>query len=144
MHRKWFAALCLPLLLAACGTPPSGGKVQSASTGSARGGARQPYLGSVRPPSRTPPPAAHVQTLPGLEGVIGSTSADLVRRFGDPRLDVHEGDARKLQFSGTPCILDVYLYPTKTSREPLATYVEARRSDGRDVDKAACVRGLKR
>ncbi len=82
---------------------------------------------------------------PGLEGVIGGTQTQLIRQFGNPRLDVWEDDARKLQFSGTSCILDVYLYPTKSSRDPLATYVEARRtSDGRDVDKAACVRELKR
>jgi len=38
----------------------------------------------------------------------------------------------------------VYLYPTTASREPLASYVDARRaSDGQDVDRAACVAALK-
>ncbi len=80
---------------------------------------------------------------PGLEGVVGTTQAQIVGQFGQPRLDVWEGDARKLQFTGTACILDIYLYPFSRSRDPLATYVEARRSDGRDVDKAACVRALR-
>lgn len=81
---------------------------------------------------------------PGLEGVIGATQNQLVRQFGQPRLDVWEGDARKLQFTGTACLLDIYLYPTSQSREPLATHVDARRaSDGKDVNKAACVRALK-
>jgi hypothetical protein len=57
---------------------------------------------------------------------------------------VWEGDARKLQFSGSPCILDVYLYPGAQGREPQATYVDARRSDGRDVDRAACVQALRK
>ena len=55
-----------------------------------------------------------------------------------------EGDARKLQFSGTACILDVFLYPGAPGREPQATYVEARRgSDGKDVDRASCVAALR-
>lgn len=82
--------------------------------------------------------------MPGLESVIGANAADLTRQFGPARLDVREGDARKLQFSGESCVLDVYLYPTSRSREPLATYVDARRaSDGREVDKAACAGALK-
>lgn len=83
--------------------------------------------------------------MPGLEGVIGVTADQLVRQFGQARLDVREGDARKLQFTGTACVLDVYLYPTSNSREPIATYVEARRSsDARAVDRADCVKALRR
>lgn len=82
---------------------------------------------------------------PGLENVVGADAGALTRLFGPPRLDVIEGDARKLQFVGKACLLDVYLYPSSRSREPLATYVDARRaSDGRDVDKGACVSALRR
>jgi hypothetical protein len=100
--------------------------------------------GPVRRPITRPPPQAQVQQLPGLEGVIGATAADLTRHFGTPRLDVIEGDARKLQFTGTACVLDVYLYPSAPGREPQATYVDARRGDGRDVDRAACIEALKK
>ena len=56
-----------------------------------------------------------------------------------------EGDARKLQFAGEPCVLDIYLYPLRPGAEPTATYVDARRtSDALDVDRAACVRALGR
>jgi hypothetical protein len=83
--------------------------------------------------------------LPGLEGVIGATSAELVNRFGAARLDVAEGDARKLQFSGNACVLDIFLYPGAPGAEPQATYVDARRpSDGQDVDRAACVAALRK
>lgn len=83
--------------------------------------------------------------IPGLEGVIGATAPQLVRKFGEARLDVWEGDARKLQFTGKPCILDVYLYPTSRAREPIATYVDARRSsDAMAVDRASCVKALKK
>lgn len=98
----------------------------------------------VRAPVKRPPPVAQVQQLPGLEGVIGSTTAQLTRQFGPARLDVWEGDARKLQFSGTACVLDVYLYPRAAGTEPQATYVDARRSDGRDVDRAACIQALRK
>jgi hypothetical protein len=81
----------------------------------------------------------------GLEGVIGADSAALQRQFGTPRLDVWEGDARKLQFSGEACVLDIYLYPPSPGAAPTATYVDARRaSDGLDVDRASCVKALRR
>lgn len=82
--------------------------------------------------------------IPGLEGVIGSDAGALTRQFGTARLDVKEGDVRKLQFSGTACVLDIYLYPPSPNAEPRATYVDARRaSDGLDVDRAACVAALR-
>lgn len=83
--------------------------------------------------------------MPGLEAVIGATEKQITRQFGQARLNIWEGDVRKLQFTGSPCTLDVYLYPTSRSSEPVATYVDARRaSDGQDVDRAACVAALKR
>jgi predicted small lipoprotein YifL len=99
----------------------------------------------VAPLRRQPPPSAHVQQVPGVEGVIGAEAAALIRLFGHPRLDVWEGDARKLQFAGTPCVLDIYLYPPAAGKAPQATYVEARRaSDAREVDRAACIAGLRK
>jgi hypothetical protein len=116
-----------------------------ASTGGTTGGKTRPSSTrtAVRTPVATPIRDPQFRMEPGLEGVIGATQAQVIGQFGKPRLDVWEGDARKLQFNGTACILDIYLYPTSRSREPLATFVEARRSDGRDVDKAACVGALR-
>ena len=105
----------------------------------------------TRFPTRPAPPAtggfrtARVMNATGLESVVGADSAALQRQFGKPRLDVWEGDARKLQFSGEACVLDVYLYPPRPGATPTATYVDARRaSDGLDVDRAACVKALRR
>ncbi|MCB2057825.1 MAG: hypothetical protein KDE30_07920, partial [Novosphingobium sp.] len=70
---------------------------------------------------------------------------ELTGQFGTARLDVYEGDARKLQFVGSACVLDVFLYPPAPGREPEATYVEARRaSDAQDVSDAACIAALRR
>jgi hypothetical protein len=81
----------------------------------------------------------------GLERVIGAHAAQLVRQFGQPQLDVREGDVRKMQFAGESCVLDVFLYPLRENAEPEATWVEARRrSDGLDVNRAACVSALRR
>jgi hypothetical protein len=136
--RAWLAAPLI-VLLAACGG--SGGAVQSTR---ATATPPPPRATAVRRPVRTPPPTARVQALPGIEGVIGAERADLLRQFGPARLDVWEGDARKLQFTGTACVLDVYLYPPQQGREPQATYVDARRpSDGQDVDRAACIAALR-
>lgn len=104
------------------------------------------------PPTRPVPVIAsggfkppRVMNLPGVEGVIGASAADLQRLFGAARLDVFEGDARKLQFTGEPCVLDVYLYPLRQGADPTATYVDARRaSDGLDVDRASCIAALRR
>ena len=86
-----------------------------------------------------------MQRLPGLEYVIEEDAAGLQRLFGQPRLDNREGDMRKLQFAGTACVLDVFLYPLRQGGEPVATHVEARRaSDGQEVDRAACAQALRR
>lgn len=83
--------------------------------------------------------------VPGLEQVIGQNQAGLQRQFGTPRLNVREGDARKLQFTSEACVLDIYLYPLSQGAEPTATYVDARRaSDGLDVDRASCVNAMTR
>lgn len=133
-------ALALVPLLAACGGA-QGGKVASTAATPPPPRASLP----VRVPVRTAPPPARLQVAPGLEGVIGQRAEDLERQFGPARLDVLEGDARKLQFGGSACVLDIYLYPQSGSREVQATYVEARRaSDGQDVDRAACIAALRK
>lgn len=131
----------LSLMLAACGggVIPSGGK-----TPVVRSATQPPVRTTVPRPGPVGKPAAQVQMIPGLESVIGSDALQLGRTFGTPRLDVIEDDARKLQWSGTACILDVYLYPQPGSSRPTATYVDARRGDGRDVDRAACVAALRK
>ena len=134
-------ATLLPLALAACGSVTA---IPPASTPAPTRAASVPATRPAPPPA-TGFRAAKVMNLPGLEGVIGADSAGLQRQFGAPRLDVWEGDARKLQFSGEACVLDVYLYPPRLGAAPTATYVDARRaSDGLDVDRASCVKALKR
>lgn len=143
-------ALCHAVLIAlscslgACGGSSGGGKVKSASIITPRPPVVSTPAPMVRPPMRYRPRNPQVQTAPGLEGVIGMTVPALLRQFGQPRLDVTEGDARKLQFTGSDCVLDIYLYPDSPGHEPEATWVDARRaSDGQDTDRAACIAGLK-
>ena len=83
--------------------------------------------------------------LPGLEGVIGESVSGVQRQFGEPTLDVAEGDVRKLQYRGASCVLDIYFYPLRPGAQPTATHVDARRSsDALDVDRAACVAASRR
>jgi hypothetical protein len=72
---------------------------------------------------------------------MGKDAATLTRMFGKPRLDVVEVQGRKLQFSGRACILDAYLYPDGKNAE-VVTHIDARRSDGAEVDRAQCVNAL--
>lgn len=145
--RRLLPLLLVPLIagcVTASPTPTPQQPQRSNTPGS------QPRPSTIIPPTVPPRPtpgfrAPQVQHAPGLEGVIEQNTGALVRQFGSPRLDVREGDARKLQFSGTACVLDVFLYPLRQGGEPVATYVEARRaSDGQEVDRAACVQALRR
>ena len=138
MNRRILLTVPALLALSACGTDDA---------------TLRPLPAPVRPTliRPAPPPipqsqqrrAAHVFAAPGLEGVIGADADALTRLFGPPRLDVREGDARKLQWSGGACLLDAYLYPPDNGGRAAATYVDARRGDGRDVDRAACVAALR-
>lgn len=143
--RQILVALAPLPLLAACVSAGSMPVIIPDRQAQGRAPAQQP----VRvPPSEPAPPSSsfispQVMRAAGLENVIGQGAAQLERRFGKPRLDVVEGDARKLQFSGEACVLDIFLYPMRPGEAPVATQVEARRaSDGLDVDRAACVRAL--
>lgn len=143
---KFLPILGLPLLGACVASTQA--NVPAAGTNTA----------NSRPRTMTPPPtrpgpvtnsgvfqAPRVMNLPGVEGVIGANADSLQRLFGPARLDVFEGDARKLQFTGAPCVLDIYLYPARPGAGPTATYLDARRaSDGLDVDRASCIAALRR
>ena len=137
-------AMIVPLALAGCVSAP---RMEPA--------APRPAAAVRPPPQQSAGPAvAHsapgfiaptVMRLPGLESVIGADARRLTEIFGPARLTVPEGDAVKLQFAGTPCVLDVFLYPLRPGGQPSATHVEARRpSDGQDVDRANCVAALRR
>jgi len=97
-----------------------------------------------RPPrsagSVAPPPMREA----GLGRVLGHTAPQLVQLFGPADLDAHEGNARRLQFTGAACVLDVYLYPRDKGGEPEASYVDARTPQGEDIDRASCVSALSR
>ena len=81
----------------------------------------------------------------GLENVLGAPASALTRRLGEPRLDWVDGDVRKLQFAGTACVMDIYLYPLQPGAEPVATHVEARqREGGAPVDRGQCLSEITR
>ena len=95
-------------------------------------------------PAPEQPARQATQDRRGLGDVMGKNVAELKRMFGEPRLDVVEVYGRKLQFSGKPCILDAYLYPDGKNGQEIVTHIDARRSDGAEVDRAACVNALSR
>ncbi|MFC3101038.1 hypothetical protein [Altererythrobacter lauratis] len=145
---RFLATIAATLALAACATtpaPPAGG------------GVPPPVRPQVPPPSASVPPTVplpppvdgfrqpEIMRGPGLDGVVREHAPSLIRQFGTPRLDVAEGDMRKLQFSGPACVLDIYLYPLRPGADPVATWLEARRaSDGAQVDLLACMQALRR
>jgi hypothetical protein len=108
--------------------------------------------GTVPPPRPTAPAERTAATIPvrpvldkrGLEAVMGKDIATLKRLFGEPRLDVVEVYGRKLQFAGKACVLDAFFYPDGKGGSEIVTHVDARRSDGAAVDRAACVDALQR
>jgi hypothetical protein len=140
MRHSRLAALGSFALLAAC-EPTTHGPVSTPPPPKAPGTA---LVTPPRAPEAMQRRSATVHMLPGLEGVIGATATGLGKLFGPPRLDVFEGDVRKLQFTGEACVLDVYLYPKARGAEPEATYTEARdATTGRAMDSVVCVNALR-
>lgn len=127
---KLYASLLAPLALAGC-----------AAGSGVPGAPPQPVTRAATSP---PPIAPTRMSARGVEGVIDATAGQLVQKFGQPRIDLAEGDARKLQFAGQACLLDVYLYTLEGGGEQRATWVDARNSAGESVDPAACIAALGR
>ncbi len=100
---------------------------------------------TIVPPGAFPAPAAGFTpaSKPQPTGVMGADARGLVLLFGQPRLDIRDPTARKLQFTNGQCVLDTYLYPPAANREPLVTLVEARNSSGGDMDWNACAKLLR-
>lgn len=111
-----------PLVLAGCATVPPA----------------QPQQQPIRP--------SVVRPSPQLRGeLIGMTVADLVQRLGSPALRIREGQGLKLQFRGSRCILDAYLYPPRDASGPeRVAHVDARLSSGAETDPRICVATLSR
>lgn len=107
------------LCLAACATTPPAVRVAAAVA--------------------RPAPAA---PAPIRSGVIGLRAVQLQAMFGTPIAQLTEGPARKMQFAGTTCVLDAYLYPNAQG-EPAVTHVDTRKLTGEDADRAACVASLR-
>ncbi|MBL8649874.1 MAG: hypothetical protein JNL35_05660 [Sphingopyxis sp.] len=103
---------------------------------------------AVPPPRSTPPPvAAPAPTVvrPVQSNSLIGQSADAVGRlFGKPRLDVTEGAARKLQYEGPACVIDIYFYAPRAGAPPVATHVDSRTPDGRNAELTSCVEALRR
>lgn len=107
--------LAMLLFVAACASQP----------------ARTP---AARPAPAAPPPVA------GMERLLGQTAEAAIGLLGTPSLDRREGPARQLQFAGA-CILDIFYYP-QPGTQPVATFAEARLSNGRDLPAGECLRQL--
>ena len=96
------------------------------------------------PAPPTPQAVVIVPPAPAVRGeLIGLTAGELVQRLGTPALQVREGQGLKLQFRGSSCILDAYLYtpPSGQGVERVA-HVDARLRSGADTDQRGCVAAL--
>lgn len=105
--------------------------------------------GETKPPVRSaayvpvPAPAPVVNAPPSIVAIKGETAPRLIAQFGPPAMDLAEGNARKLQFAGPICVLDVYLYPPAGGRgEQVVTWLDTRQRSGAPIDQASCVAAL--
>ena len=93
------------------------------------------------PESPAAPVVAQPQQ-PRESGVlIGLTANELVSRFGRPALQIREGNSFKIQYRGSRCVLDAFLYPSSGAQHRV-THVEARTLAGLDTHQADCIRSL--
>ena len=88
-------------------------------------------------------PDRPVTSVPAQRGgLIGLDANTLATRLGRPRLQVREGDGTKLQFGGSACLLDAYLYPSASGGVARVTHIDTRTRDGRPTDQASCIRTI--
>lgn len=102
-----------------------------------------PAIPRATPPRATAPPPTVVRPVQN-NALIGNSADAIGRMFGKPRLDVTEGAGRKLQFAGSSCILDIYLYAPRAGASPVATHVDARTPDGRNAEVNSCAQSMRR
>jgi uncharacterized protein YceK len=101
--------------------------------------------GCATAPQQTPASQPLVETQQIAPGsLIGLTPQELVAEFGTPALQIHEGASIKLQFRGSSCVMDTYLYPSGNLGMLKVTHVDTRLPSGSDMDQAACVLALRR
>ena len=122
--------------------------MREAATAGITGGMRKLTLifvlflaGCATRPEPAPSPEQPTQATPVRQDAVqvtGLTTHEMVQRFGRPALQVQEGNSLKLQFRGTSCVLDAYLYPGRNG-ELRVTHVDARSPSGADTDQAHCI-----
>jgi hypothetical protein len=91
---------------------------------------------AVSVPVVTPQPPPRPQS-----SMFGLSAQELVGHFGKPALQIREGSSVKLQFRGSRCVLDAYLYPARDGQLRV-TYIDTRGPSGADMDQAACILAL--
>jgi hypothetical protein len=94
-------------------------------------------------PQETPAPQPPAQPQQETSSLVGLSPQELVGRFGRPALQIREGSSLKLQFRGTRCVMDAYLYPSGSSGALKVTHIDTRLPSGGDIDQAACVFSLR-
>jgi hypothetical protein len=72
--------------------------------------------------------------------LLGLTAQVLVGHFGNPALQIREGDSLKLQFRTSRCVLDAYLYPRGGIYK--VAHVDTRTVAGTKADQEACISEL--
>ncbi len=81
----------------------------------------------------------------GVAGdMLGRTEKSLRAQYGDPRLDIREGEGRKMQYLTKKCVVDIYLFPPSAGKEAQVVHIDARDDAGRDLDRDGCVQQLSR
>jgi hypothetical protein len=97
-------------------------------------------------PQEAQPQPTPVRPSPQLRGeLIGMTASELVQRLGNPALQIREGQSLKLQFRGSSCIVDAYLYPPGDRSGPeRVAHVDARLRSGVETDPRQCVAAIGR
>ena len=114
-------------------------RIVLASTLILTGCAMAPQQPAPQSAPQTPEIVATPRTV--RSGLVGLDAQDLVARFGNPALQVHEGTSLKLQFRGRACVLDAYLYPS-SGGVLRVTHIDTRAPSGVDTDQAACISAL--
>jgi hypothetical protein len=117
-----------------------------------KGGTKDKKTGAGSKPTGPAPRQPGTISLERKAGPGGSSAASLLGKtekmmrsqFGEPRLDVREGAAVKLQYTNDVCVADIYLFPPAEGKEAVVIHLDARDTLGADADRDTCVSALLR
>lgn len=74
--------------------------------------------------------------------LIGKSSTFILKAFGKPQFQRTDPPSKLLRYTNKFCLLDIYLYNTKTGKVFSVYFIETRSNDGTKTEYNRCLIGM--